>query len=182
MQRYDVLTMFPIKHGLWELLVLSQSLDTFRTWTTNCGFDIEEYGLPRRGLFVRASIIRHQARCTQDTNPFLEEAALFYESLLKSYSYLNVLIDIAGAIFSIPTSVCMGFYLEVVGTLSPNRKRKLGWSHEEGKCQYGKSSRGWELFSVNDCSSIDRRGAWQHCASLVIVVEILATPSIQLTP
>jgi len=111
MQRYDVLTMFPVKHGLWELLVLSQSLDTFRTWTTNCGFDIEEYGLPRRGLFVRASIIRHQARCTQNTNPFLEEAALFYDSLLKSYSYLNVLIDIAGAIFSIPTSVCMGFYL-----------------------------------------------------------------------
>jgi hypothetical protein len=29
----------------------------------------------------------------------------------------------------------------VLGTLSPNRKRKLGWSHEEGKCQHGKSSK-----------------------------------------
>ncbi|ELR10289.1 hypothetical protein GMDG_04675 [Pseudogymnoascus destructans 20631-21] len=29
----------------------------------------------------------------------------------------------------------------VLGTLSPNRKRKLGWSHEEGKCENGKSSK-----------------------------------------
>jgi len=28
-----------------------------------------------------------------------------------------------------------------LGTLSPSRKRKFGWSHEEGKCQYGKSSK-----------------------------------------
>ncbi|OBT39801.1 hypothetical protein VE00_09662 [Pseudogymnoascus sp. WSF 3629] len=29
----------------------------------------------------------------------------------------------------------------VLGILSPNRKRKLGRSHEEGKCQNGKSSK-----------------------------------------
>jgi len=29
----------------------------------------------------------------------------------------------------------------VLGTLSPNRKRKGSWSHEEGKCQYGKDSK-----------------------------------------
>ncbi|KAL5344667.1 hypothetical protein ACLOAV_010359 [Pseudogymnoascus australis] len=29
----------------------------------------------------------------------------------------------------------------VLGIISPNRKRKLGRSHEEGKCQYGKDSK-----------------------------------------
>lgn len=109
--RYDVLTMFPIKKGLWELLVLSSSLDKIRTYTKQCGFDINQHSPPSRGLFVRASIIRHQGGQTQDAEAFLEETALFYDNLLKSHSYLNVLIDIASAIGSIPISVVMGHYL-----------------------------------------------------------------------
>jgi hypothetical protein len=109
--RYAVLTMFPVKEGLWELLVFSPSLDKIRTYTKKCGFDINERSRPSRGLFVRASIIRHQDRQTQDAEAFLEEAALFYDNLLKSHSYLNVLIDIASAIVSIPISVVMGHYL-----------------------------------------------------------------------
>ena len=72
--RYDVLTMFSVKKGLWEVLVFSPSLDKIRTYTKQCGFDINEHSPPSRGLFVRASIIRHQDRQTQDAEAFLGEA------------------------------------------------------------------------------------------------------------
>src|SRR3982074_2716899 len=84
--RYDVLTMIPVKSGLWELLVTSRRLDKFRIYVTMRGFSIKEGCPPSRGLFVRASIISHQARRTQ--HAYLEEAVLFYDNLLKSYSYL----------------------------------------------------------------------------------------------
>jgi len=109
--RYDVLTMIPVESGVWELLVTSRKLDEFRSYVnvTMRGFSIKECCSPSRGLFIRAWIIRHQARRTQ--HAYLEEAVLFYDNLLKSYSYLSALLDIASAIVFIPISVVMAHYL-----------------------------------------------------------------------
>ena len=96
--RYDVLTMIPVESGVWELLVTSRKLDEFRSYVnvTMRGFSIKECCPPSRGLFIRASIIRHQARRTQ--HAYLEEAVLFYDNLLKSYSYLSALLVISKTI------------------------------------------------------------------------------------
>jgi hypothetical protein len=61
----------------------------------------------------------------------------------------------------------------VLGSLSPNRKRKDSWSHEEGKCQYGKDSKKTPVLEI--------RQAKTELARLVVKQGVVISIDVDLT-
>ncbi|KFY83230.1 hypothetical protein V500_10127, partial [Pseudogymnoascus sp. VKM F-4518 (FW-2643)] len=61
----------------------------------------------------------------------------------------------------------------VLGSLSPNRKRKGSWSHEEGKCQYRKDSKKTPASEI--------RQATAELATLVVKQRVITSTDASLT-
>jgi hypothetical protein len=99
---YDILAIFPIENGIWELLV--SNICRFRRYAQELNFAVESCGDLRRGLFVRLVILW---LCSGE-NLLMREASACYPNLLKRYSFRAVAADVATAFFQLPKSTVMG--------------------------------------------------------------------------
>jgi hypothetical protein len=99
---YDVLAIFPIGDGIWELLV--SDICRFRKCAQELCFAVETCGDLRRGLFARFVILW---LCSGE-NLIMREASACYRNLLKRYSFRDVIADMVTAFFRLPKSTVMG--------------------------------------------------------------------------